>query len=255
MMAMASRDAAADPRPAPELPVSYSRWRGSRLGRITDALEQRLVLDLADPVDRADVLDLGCGDGALACALARRGATVTGLDADPRMLVAAQARAEAEAVALDLVHARAEALPFPDGAFDRVVAITVLCFIQEADRAVAEMARVLRPGGRLVIGELGRWSVWAAIRRVRGWLGAPTWRAARFRGAGELSSLLQRHGLEVGEPRGAIFYPPCGLAASLMASSDPWLGRHMPVGAAFIVVPADKPASGAAAGRTRPSHP
>ena len=58
-----------------------------------------------------------------------------------------------------------------------------------------EMRRVLgsteRPGGRLVIGELGRWSLWAAIRRVRGWLGSPTWRAARFRSASDLRALVQ----------------------------------------------------------------
>ena len=157
------------------------------------------------------------------------------------MLAAARARAEAVSVMLDLVHGHAEVLPFPDGAFDRVVAVTVLCFVHEPDRAIAEMARVLKPGGRLVVGELGRWSLWAAVRRVRGWLGASTWRAARFRTAGELQSLLERHGLAVRETRGSVYYPPCGLGASLMAPFDPWLGRRMTLGAAFIALSAAKP--------------
>jgi len=95
--------------------------------------------------------------------------------------------------------------------------------------------------GRLVVGELGRWSLWAAIRRVRGWLGASTWRAARFRTAGDLQRLLERRGLAVRETRGSVYYPPCGLGASLMAPFDPWLGRRMTLGAAFIALSAAKP--------------
>jgi SAM-dependent methyltransferase len=157
------------------------------------------------------------------------------------MLAAARARVETASVTLDLVHGRAEALPFPDGAFNRVVAVTVLCFVHEPDRAIAEMARVLKPGGRLVIGELGRLSLWAVIRRIRGWLGAPTWKAARFRTAGELRGLLERHGLAVRETRGSVYYPPCGFGASLLAPIDPWLGRRTTLGAAFIALSAARP--------------
>lgn len=49
-------------------------------------------------------------------------------------------------------------LPFADLSFDLVTAITVLCFVPDARRAAAEMVRVLRPGGRLVLGELGWYS-------------------------------------------------------------------------------------------------
>lgn len=223
------------------LAQSYSRWRGSRLGQITDNIEERLVLELLGEVEGLDVLDVGCGDGALAAVLSRHGGRVTGLDPDPRMLDAAHTRAAAESVALHLVHGRAEALPFADETFDRVVAVTVLCFIPHADRAIAEMVRVLKPGGRLVIGELGRWSLWSAIRRVRGWLGAATWRAARFRTVGELGRLVAKHGLSVREMRGSVFYPPSGLAASLIAPIDPWLGRRTTCGAAFLALSATKP--------------
>lgn len=219
---------------------SYKRWRSSRLGQITDSLEECLILELLGDVDRLDVLDVGCGDGALAVTLSHRGARVTGLDPDQRMLEAAHALAEAESFDLILVPGRAEALPFADEMFDRVIAVTVLCFISQADQAIAEMARVLKPGGRLVIGELGRWSLWAAIRRVRGWLGAHRWKTARFRTAGELQRLLESHRLTVCESRGSVFYPPSNLAASLMAPIDPWLGRRTTFGAAFIALAATK---------------
>lgn len=220
---------------------SYARWRSGRLGQITDALEQGLLFDVLGPVAGKTVLDVGCGDGALAFELARRGAIVTGLDPDPAMIAAARRRAGIEGVQSRLVEGRAESLPFPDAAFDRVLATTVLCFVRDAERAVAEMARVLKPGGRLVSGELGRWSLWAAYRRLRGWLGHPTWRAATFRTAGELRELLGAAGLDVVEMRGAVYYPPCGAAAWLLARVDPWFGRKTALGAAFIAVWATKP--------------
>lgn len=219
---------------------SYARWRNSRLGQITDRLEESVILELLGPVESLNLLDVGCGDGAMAAALSRCGARVTGLDPDSRMLEAARRRAEAESLDLILVPGRAEHLPFADRTFDRVVAVAVLCFIPQTDRAIAEMARVLKPGGRLVIGELGRWSLWTAIRRARAWLGAPTWKAARFRTVVELRRLLERHGLTVREIRGSIYYPPFDLAALLLGHLDLWFGRQTTFGAAFIVLSATK---------------
>ncbi|WP_137128515.1 hypothetical protein [Roseomonas sp. HF4] len=59
------------------------------------------------------------------------------------------------------------------------------------------MARVLRPGGRLVIGELGRWSLWAARDRIRGWLGSRLWRRSAFHSAADLRRAAEGAGLLV----------------------------------------------------------
>jgi ubiquinone/menaquinone biosynthesis C-methylase UbiE len=223
------------------LSEAYARWRSGPLGQITDRLEQRLLFELAGSVADKTVLDVGCGDGALASEFARRDAIVTGLDADPAMIVAARRRTEIEATQLHFVEGQAERLPFNDASFDLVLAVTVLCFVRDAERAVVEMARVLRPEGRLVIGELGRWSFWAAHRRIRGWLGHPTWRVAKFRTAFELSRLVSAAGLQVAEIRGAAFYPPFAAAARFFAPFDLWLGRQTTLGSAFIAISAMKP--------------
>ena len=224
---------------------TYAGWRASTLGRITDRLEDALLRDLLGDVAGHAVLDLGCGDGALAVRLATAGAQVVGLDADPAMLQAAAVRAAAAGVRVQFATGRAEALPFTAGRFDVVIAVTVLCFVPDAETAFREIARVLRPGGAVVIGELGRWSLWALRRRIRGWFGNRLWRAARFRTGADLRRLAAGAGLDVRALRGAVFYPPVAALAWAMAPLDPWLGRITGIGAAFLVLRAEKPPAAA----------
>jgi SAM-dependent methyltransferase len=132
--------------------------------------------------------------------------------------------------------------PFADDSFDIVLAVTVLCFVDDAARAVREMARVLRPGGRVVIGELGRWNLWAAKRRISGWLGSRMWRSATFRMVRALKDLVSDAGLAITMVRGAVYYPPFAPLAALLARCDAWIGKHTTAGAAFLVVVGRKPA-------------
>lgn len=228
----------ADTGPAAIGPDTYVAWRETSLGAITETLELRVMLDLMGELRGVRVLDVGCGDGLLACIAAARGALATGVDANPAMLTAARYRAEEDVVKASFVQGRAERLPFPDRGFDVVSAVTALCLVADAELAFREMARVLRRGGRLVVGELGRWSFWAAIRRLPGWLGSPFWRAARFRDADELGRLAEQAGLSVEAIRGVAFYPFLGFLARIMAPLDPSLGRRTTVGAAFIALSA-----------------
>lgn len=223
-------------------PEAYAKWRATPLGRITEDLEQQLVLSLMGPLKGRRVLNVGCGDGTLTVACLEGGASyVVGCDIDPRMISSAATRAARRKANISYAVARAERLPFRDRSFDLITAITLLAFVPEADQAVSEMARVLRDGGRLVIGDLGKWSLWAASRRIRGWIGSETWREARFRTTGELRELVEGAGLHVEHVSGAIYYPQLGLMARLMAPADPLLGHLTTVGAAFLAVKAIKP--------------
>jgi 2-polyprenyl-3-methyl-5-hydroxy-6-metoxy-1,4-benzoquinol methylase len=225
-------------------PLDYAGWRRSSLGEITERLERDLVMDLAGPLDGRDVLDAGCGDGAFALDAARAGARVSGIDASAPAIDAARDRAGSEGLSADLRCADLRSLHFPDASFDVVLAVTVLCFLPDAEAAVAEMARVLRPGGFLVLGELGRWNGWAAWRRLRGWLGNATWRGARFRSAAELRRLVAGAGLATEAVRGAVFYPPVGALARALGPIDAEVGRFTTLGAAFLALRARRPAAG-----------
>ena len=221
-------------------PDVYASWRATTLGQLTEAIEQRLILAMLGELPGRCMLDVGCGDGTLAHAAASRGALVTGIDPDPAMLAVARSRTRDAEIEASFLEGRVEQLPFPDASFDVVAAITVLCFVPDAAGAVRELARVLRPGGRLVIGELGRYSSWAALRRVRGWFGSPTWKAARFRSAPELRDLVEQAGLAVLEVGGAVYYPPVPLLARGLAPLDPWFGRLTTLGAAFVALAATR---------------
>lgn len=224
------------------LPAAYEAWRRSALGQVTDALEQELILDLVGPPAGRRILDVGCGDGMLALELARRGAEVVGVDASERMIVAARERAKGQHCDVSFEVARAEALPFAAASFDVVVAVTVLCFVEDATVALKEMTRILKPGGRVVVGELGRYSSWAAVRRIKGWLGSSVWRRARLRSRSELERLAKGAGLGKVSVTGAVFYPPIGIAARLLRPLDRRLGQVTTLGAAFLVLVATKSA-------------
>jgi ubiquinone biosynthesis O-methyltransferase len=222
-------------------PEAYSRWRASEIGATTERLESQLVLELMGDVGGRSVLDVGCGDGEFALELAKRGAVVTGIDASAAMIDAAKRRATQHNADIAFQVGMAEQLPFPAERFDIVTAITILCFVDDAGPVFREIARVLRPGGRLVIGELGKWSTWAAARRIRAWLGSRLWRRGRFRTANELRGLAAQAGLVVESVRGAVYYPRWRFAARLLAPCDPALGRLTTFGAGFFALSAVKP--------------
>jgi SAM-dependent methyltransferase len=225
-------------------PDVYAKWRASGIGAITEQLQRRLILTLLSDIRGRNVLDLGCGDGDLAVELWRRGAVVAGIDASPELVEAARARAKLEGADISFMIGEAASIPFQSERFDVVVAVTILCFVANASPVFQEIARVLQPGGVLVIGELGKWSLWAAARRVRAWFGSQLWRRGRFRTASELRFLANGAGLTPGPVHGSIYYPRWRWAARLLAPHDVALSRLTTFGAAFLALTAVKPATG-----------
>jgi ubiquinone/menaquinone biosynthesis C-methylase UbiE len=95
------------------------------------------------------VLDVACGNGNAALAAARRFARVTGVDYVPALLARAGSRATADGLPIELREGDAEALPFPDGAFDVVLSTFGVMFAPDQERAARELIRVCRHGGRI----------------------------------------------------------------------------------------------------------
>jgi SAM-dependent methyltransferase len=97
------------------------------------------------------VVDVGCGTGAYNGVLSSLGARIVGLDTSPAMLHETRQQAQARGLNVTVIQATAEALPFSDAGCDRVMANHMLYHVPDQIRALQEMGRVLRPGGRVLL--------------------------------------------------------------------------------------------------------
>ncbi len=116
---------------------------------IADAIEH-CVMRL-DPQPGERILDLSTGTGWTSRIVARRGATVTGVDIAADLLEVARQKATIETLPIDYRVGDAESLPFEDGMFDAVVSTFGVMFATRQDAAAAELARVCRKGGRIAL--------------------------------------------------------------------------------------------------------
>jgi SAM-dependent methyltransferase len=116
---------------------------------IADSIEHAVMR--LDPRPGERILDLATGTGWTSRVVARRGATVTGVDIAGEVLTAAQARARAERLPIDYQIGDAEDLPFDNGTFDAVISTCGIMFATRPEAAAAELARVCRKGGRIAL--------------------------------------------------------------------------------------------------------
>ncbi len=159
------------------------------------------------PGDR--VLDVATGTGAVAAELAGRyGCRVTAIDQSDAMLAAAARRLRERGLSerVNLVRAEAEALPFDDGAFDGLTVTYLLRYVADPAATLAELARVVRPGGTVAGLEFGvppwpparaAWRLYTGALLPAGGLiagGWPWWRAGRFLHR-SIPDLYRRHPL------------------------------------------------------------
>jgi ubiquinone/menaquinone biosynthesis C-methylase UbiE len=131
-------------------------YRGDSLQGVIYQDRQAAVLDYVDAAalqSESRVLEIGCGAGHLTMELAERGLRVDAVDASPVMVDAAAGRAAERGLSQRVTVGVADvhALPFGSSEFDLVVAVGLIPWLHSPDSAVREMARVLRPGGQLVL--------------------------------------------------------------------------------------------------------
>src|SRR5207253_2398178 len=123
-----------------------------------------------DELAAKDVLEIGCGSGVHARLLAEAGARLTAVDLTPTAVAMTRRRLELAGLHGTVIEADAEALPFPDASFDFVWSWGVIHHSQDTNRVLAEVARVLRPGGRFAFMVYHRNSItfWVNYVLIRG---------------------------------------------------------------------------------------
>ncbi len=148
-------------------PRAYEAWYHRPPGLWAARLEARTLLELTGPVAGLQVLDAGCGTGYFTRLLATQGARAWGVDRDVDRLLLARELAHRGGLPQLFVAGDILSLPFRDQSFDVVAMVTVLEFQEDRSRALAEAARVLRPGGRLAVLALTSGGLWGLGRKLR----------------------------------------------------------------------------------------
>ena len=170
-------------------------WDGLRKIFNDDALRARAIAHLAPP--GWTVCDVGTGTGILAKEVARLGLRVIAVDHSPRMLEAARSSleaegyaVEAEGCAVELRRGEAQALPLADGEVDAALAHMVLHYVPQPAEALREMARIVKPGGVVVVVDFVRHEAeWMREELGVLWLGFPIDEIVRWLGDAGLEAV------------------------------------------------------------------
>ena len=200
------------------LPARYDRI-GAVMSFGQDPRWRSALVQAIDPHPGMRVLDVATGTGMVAFELARRGCTVVGIDQSPQMLAVAEAKLRAAgelAGRVSLHHGQAERLPFESESFDALTFTYLLRYVDDRLATLSELARVVRPGGRIGMVEFAvpgspaaRW-LWRLYTRLGlpliGRLVSPAWlEVGRFLGPNieqlhaqepDMTALWRRAGIE-----------------------------------------------------------
>lgn len=203
--------------------MEYDTWYDSSLGRSVLERERECIVPLLRGAERP-WLDLGTGSGRFGAAA---GAEI-GLDPALEML-----RIAARRIPSVLLGA-GEVLPFREASLGAVLCVAAFEFLPDADHAMREIARVLRPGGRFVLGFFPRGSAWASAYEEQGRDPASVFHGARFCSLAEWLGRAAAAGLAAGDARCTLFEAPGGPPSErVVAGADP--------GASFIAMTLVKP--------------
>lgn len=217
--------------PVPDQPLQageYDRWVNRPWGKYSFGIELGSVLEAVGPLfHEMRVLDAGCGTGRFTTEFEAGGAEVVGLDLDDAMLDVAANRVRGPLVLGD-VHR----IPFRDGSFDRAVSLMLCEFSGNPAKVLAELARVTRPGGRIVIGALNPRSPWGLRWRSR--LRRPPWTHAHFLAPSTLVALARPFGSV--SIRGSLYAPGPLLGLRILGPVFERVGRLAPRFGAFQLV-------------------
>ena len=164
------------------------------------------------PLTGAAVLDVGCGAGLLAEPLARLGASVTGIDASPEMIEAAQIHARGSATSVDYRATTAEDLAASGETFDAVLVMELVEHVADVDSLMTACCKMVRPGGVMIAATLNRTAKSlvfgiGAAEYVLGWAprGTHDWR--KFLRPSELGAHMRGGGLTVTDLTGITYSP------------------------------------------------
>lgn len=164
---------------------AYDAYYQTEMGRKVDEIERKLMHKLLSSIPRGNMLELGCGTGHWTKFFIDEGFRLTALDNSEMMLKLA----EHKHIPAKFQWADAGYLPVEDSSYPAVSSVTMLEFVEDQEKVMEEMYRVLQPGGWLILGCLNADSMLGKTKEQ-----SETFRNAKFFTPGSLKQKLQRFG-------------------------------------------------------------
>jgi ubiquinone/menaquinone biosynthesis C-methylase UbiE len=177
--------------------ADYDKWFESAVGRAIFASEVGAIRLLMTKLEHP-FLEIGVGTGRFAKELA----VDAGIDPSEQALAFARKRG------VEAQKATGENIPFADASFGAVFVLFTLCFAEAPEKVLSEAARVLKPGGCVLVGIINRESAWGSLYMQKKAEGHPLYSHARFYSTTELSAMLKTAGLNIDAAASSLFQPP-----------------------------------------------
>lgn len=133
----------------PEVASEYDAYYQTETRKLVDKIEKEIVLEHFKNLQKTNWLELGCGTGHWSKFFSENGLQLTAVDNSEAMLEIARSKNMKN---VQFINADAARLPFTDAYFSGIVSITMLEFVEDVNKVLNEMDRVLKPGGTLVLG-------------------------------------------------------------------------------------------------------
>ena len=185
--------------------VEYDSWYQTKLGNFVDEVETKIAFDLFEPKAEEKILDVGCGTGNFSIKLAQKGCEVTGIDISEPMLEKAAEKAKKLNLDIDFKKANVVNLEFEDNHFDSVFSMAAVEFISDPEKAMQEMKRVVKPGGKILLGTIRKDSDWGEIYKKQAQKEDSVFSDADFKEPKDLKKLEKNNIVKIKE---CLFIPP-----------------------------------------------
>ena len=186
--------------------VNYDHWYETKIGKHVDRVETDCAFQLFQVKPGMHILDVGCGTGNFSLKLAHKGANVVGIDISEKMLTIARKRAMQEEISIEFKKMDSQNLQFPDNCFDGVFSMVTIEFILDPGKLIAEMFRVCKKDGPVLVGTINRESDWGRLYQDSEFQkNVPVFKDADFKSPEDLSKIKENNLVAIKE---CLFIPP-----------------------------------------------
>ena len=185
--------------------ADYDSWYTDKKGSFVDMVETDLAFKMTDIKKGMKILDVGCGTGNFSIKLAGMGCSVTGVDISNEMLNIARKKASGMNFDIEFINVDLNNLPFEDDTFDAVISMTAFEFVEDAQKALNELLRVVKKDGRVLIGTIAGGSSWSELYLSEPFRENSVFKYAKFRTIDEIRQWNKEKLENSGE---CLFVPP-----------------------------------------------